>query len=108
MTDPFRKLLGMSATADAFRLLALTPGQRHPRAVLQALQSQLQRVDNHADHGSAEAETVRQRLYEAARVLLESGEGSETGALPPMKTVGGPPVAPPSASAETRTPALLQ
>lgn len=77
MNDPFRTFLGVSATADAYRLLALSPGQRHPGAVLQALQSQLQRVENHSDHASSDAEAVRARLYEAARTLLEAGDGAE-------------------------------
>jgi len=98
MNDPFRKYLGMSASADAFRILALTPGQRHPRAVLQALQSQLQRVDNHPNHESAEAEGVRARLYEAARTLLEPGEGAPGMAATSVAAPAAPEGAWPTAS----------
>jgi hypothetical protein len=87
VSDQFQRILGVSAGADAHRLLALRPGQRQPRAVLAALQSQLTRVDNHPDGQTPEAEVVRQRLYEAARVLLETADGAE---ISPQSPAGIP------------------
>ena len=70
MSDPIQRFLGVQSSADAHRMLALTPGQSSPRAVERALQAQLDRVNRHPDSQSKEAEFVRLQLKSAAAAIL--------------------------------------
>ncbi len=78
MSDPLHKFLGVTGGTDAFRLLALTPGQRHPLAVQRSLEAQLARVNRHPENGSPEAAMVRQCLLEAARQIREGDPAALT------------------------------
>lgn len=69
IADALPRFLGVTGDADAFRLLALTPGQRHPTAIQRGLESQLARVNRHPDANSSDADLVRGHLRAAAEAL---------------------------------------
>ncbi|MGI9013749.1 MAG: hypothetical protein ACR2GY_05795 [Phycisphaerales bacterium] len=102
--DPHVRFLGIPATNDVYRLLALTPGQQNRTAIERALQSQLMRVARHPEGKTPQGLAMQQRLREAAAYLL----GTPAPAAPSSTPAPSPPARSPSAhpAAPTTAPSL--
>jgi hypothetical protein len=80
---PFERFLGVDETADPRTLLGLPPGSHDRQRIHAALIDRLEQLHRHPDGQSAEAESVRGRLREAAAALL----AESAGARPPEQPV---------------------